>query len=55
MSLTGGEYYQYFFFDPNEAGSGGNGTIGYTKPSGAGTPVSGGDPYLQAVPVTITP
>jgi hypothetical protein len=54
LSLTGGEYYQYFFFDPNNAGSGGNGTIGYTKPSGAGTPVSGGEPYLQAVPVTIT-
>ena len=54
VSLTGGEYYQYFYFDPNEAGSGGNGTIGYTKPSGAGTPLSGGQPYLQAVPLTVT-
>jgi hypothetical protein len=54
VSVPGGDYYQYFYFDPNNAGTGGSGTINYTKPSGAGTPVSGGDPYLQSVPVTIT-
>jgi hypothetical protein len=55
VSVPGGEYYQYFYFDPNNSGSGGSGTIGYTKPAGAGTPLSGGQPYLQSVPVTSTP
>jgi hypothetical protein len=51
LPIAGGEYYTYFFFDPETAG---NGTIGFTKPAGAGTPLVNSQPYLQSTPVTVT-
>ena len=50
-----GDDFEYFFFDPNNSGSG-SGTIGLTRPPGAGTPLTsnGSSPYSQTMPVTVT-
>jgi hypothetical protein len=55
VGIVGGQYYAYFYFDPNENGAGGSGTITFTPPAGSGVPVSGGLPYLQEIPLTVTP
>jgi hypothetical protein len=55
VGIVGGQYYAYFYFDPNDSGAGGSGTITFTPPAGSGVPVSGGLPYLQEIPLTVTP
>jgi hypothetical protein len=54
VSIAGGTSYAYFYFDPNDAGSGGSGNISFTPPAGAGVPLVGGQPYAQTIPLTVT-
>ncbi len=44
----------YFYFDPDDAGAGGTGTISFTLPAGSLPVVFGGQPYQQTIPVTVT-
>ena len=52
LSIVAGEYYTYFYFDPNDSSSG-NGTVTFTKPAGAGTPLSNSAPYAQSMPIAV--
>ena len=54
VSIVGGTTFTYFYFDPNNASTGGNTVINYTKPATAGTPTTGGQPRRQSVAVTVT-
>jgi hypothetical protein len=54
ISIVGGQYFTYFYFDPNNASTGGTGVINYTKPATAGTPTSNSQPFRQSVGVTVT-
>ncbi len=53
LTIPAGQNFTYFFFDPNNSSSG-NGTINFTKPAGAGTPLFNSAPYAQSMPVTVT-
>jgi hypothetical protein len=49
LKIPGGEYYTYFFFDPNNSSPPATGSIGFTKPSGAGTSTRNSQPYRQVM------
>jgi hypothetical protein len=53
LKIPGGEYFTYFFFDPNNSSPPASGTIGFTKPSGAGTPTSNSQPYRQVMDLLV--
>ena len=54
ITIPGGIYYAYFYFDPNNSSTGASAVINYTKPATAGTPTAGGTPRRQSMAITVT-
>jgi hypothetical protein len=54
VSMANGDYYTYFYFSPNHSGSGGTGSISFTKPADAWIVRSNNMDYLQSIYLTIT-